>query len=290
MATLKDIQRQIVAVKKTQQITKAMNMVAASKLKGAQTKMERFRPYSAKFKEVLGSLAGRTSAEASPLLEEREKIKKIELVLFTSDRGLCGSFNINLITMAEKFINEKKSQGIEVKLTCIGKKGYEYFKRRMPQVIRKYYTEFLNSFDISDASTLGNELTDLFLTEEVDNVSLLFAEFISVGRQVPVVQQLLPVPSLEEADDTVVTEYLCEPDANSLLGDILPRYINVICYSAMLEVSASEHAARMSAMDNATRNCKEMSETLTLQFNKARQAAITAELMDIIGGAEALRG
>lgn len=288
MATLKDIQRQIVAVKKTQQITKAMNMVAASKLKGAQVKMEQFRPYSAKFKEVLGSLAGRTSAEASPLLEEREKIKKIELVLFTSDRGLCGSFNINLINMAEKFIIEKKSQGIEVKLTCIGKKGYEYFKKRMPQVIREYYTDFLNRFDMSDAATLGNELTDLFLAEEVDEVNLLFAEFISVGRQVPVVQQLLPVPRLEEADDT--TEYLCEPDADTLLGEILPRYIHVICYSAMLEISASEHAARMSAMDNATRNCKEMNESLTLQFNKARQAAITAELMDIIGGAEALKG
>lgn len=290
MATLKDIQRQIAAVKKTQQITKAMNMVAASKLKGAQVKMEQFRPYSVKFKEVLGSLAGRTSAEASPLLEEREKIKKVELVLFTSDRGLCGSFNINLISMAEKFISERKSQGIEVNLTCIGKKGYEYFKKRMPQMIREYHTDFLSRFDISDAATLGRGLTDLFLTEEVDEVNLLFAEFVSVAKQVPVVQQLLPVLSLEEANDTIVTEYLCEPDANTLLGEILPRYINVICYSSMLEISASEHAARMSAMDNATRNCKEMRESLTLQFNKARQAAITAELMDIIGGAEALKG
>lgn len=300
MATLKDIQRKIGAVKKTQKITKAMNMVAASKLRGAQEKMEAFRPYASKFAEVLGSLAERIGADEEhlpPLLAPREEIKTVDLLLMTSDRGLCGSFNTNLIAKAEKFLKEKAGQGIEVRLICMGRKGRDYFRRRKQNILSDHIGIVGARFGFNVAVTAGQGLIDSFLGGETDEAHMIFSEFVSMARQTPTVQQLLPIAAVEQVEGTqeaedvgYVPEHICEPPAEELMAELLPKQVYVQVFSGLLETSTSEHAARMAAMDNATNNCKEMITSLTLIYNKARQAAITAELMDIVGGAEALKG
>jgi F-type H+-transporting ATPase subunit gamma len=300
MATLKDIQRKIGAVKKTQKITKAMNMVAASKLRGAQEKMEAFRPYASKFAEVLGSLAERIGADEEhlpPLLAPREEIKTVDLFLMTSDRGLCGSFNTNLIAKAESFLKEKAGQGVETRLICMGRKGRDYFRRRKYNILSDHIGIVGARFGFNVAVTAGQGLIDSFLGGETDEAYMIFSEFVSMARQTPTVQQLLPIAAVEQVEGTqeaedvgYVPEHICEPPAEELMAELLPKQVYVQVFSGLLETSTSEHAARMAAMDNATNNCKEMITSLTLVYNKARQAAITAELMDIVGGAEALKG
>ena len=297
MATLKDIQLKIVAVKKTQQITKAMNMVAASRLRGAQTSMEAFRPYAGKFSEVLGSLAQRAGEESNPLLVPKEEVKKVHLVLCTSDRGLCGGFNANLIDKADEFVKEKAAGDIEISFTNFGKKGRDWCRKEKLRIDTEHLGVVGTRFGFNIAAKSGKSLVDAFLEGTYDEVYLVYAEFVSMARQLPVLQQLLPIPPIEtgEAEETEETgaympEHICEPSTDSLLGDMLPRNVYVQIYSALLETSTSEHAARMMAMDNATKACRDMIENLTLIYNKARQAAITAELMDIVGGAEALKG
>ncbi|MFW5640345.1 MAG: ATP synthase F1 subunit gamma [Thermodesulfobacteriota bacterium] len=298
MATLKDVKNKISGVKKTKQITKAMNMVAASKLRGAQTSMDAFRPYAAKFSEVLGSLAGKTGEEANPLLVPREDVKKIHLVLTTSDRGLCGGFNINLIDRAKKFLEEKTAEGdVDVSFTLFGKKGRDWARKKELTIADEYLGVIGGTFDFSIAANSGRKLIDKFLDGEYDEVYMVYSEFVSAARQVPVMKQLLPIPPIEtaeeeteEADKPYLAEHIAEPSPAELLGELLPRSVFVQIYSALLETSTSEHAARMAAMNNATNACNDMLERLTLAYNKARQAAITAELMDIVGGAEALKG
>jgi F-type H+-transporting ATPase subunit gamma len=300
MATLKEIQTKIGAVKKTQKITKAMNMVAASKLRGAQEKMEAFRPYASKFAEVLGSLAERTQADEEhlpPLLASRPEIKTIDLVLMTSDRGLCGSFNTNLIHRAESFLKEKAAQGIEVRLICMGRKGRDYFRRRKQSILSDHIGIVGARFSFNVAVTAGQGLIDSFLGGKTDEAYMIFSEFVSMARQAPTVRQLVPIAGVEKVEETdapaevgYVAEHICEPSAEELMAELLPKQVYVQLFRGLLETSTSEHAARMQAMDNATSNCKEMITSLTLVFNKARQAAITAELMDIVGGAEALKG
>jgi F-type H+-transporting ATPase subunit gamma len=298
MATLKDVKNKIGAVKKTKQITKAMNMVAASRLRGAQQSMEAFRPYAIKFSEVLGSLAERAGEEAaSPLLVPREQVRHVHIVLCTSDRGLCGGFNANLITKAEKFAQEKAEQRIELSFTHFGKKGRDWARNSAMKIQREYLGVVGTRFGFNVASTAGKELIDGFLTGKYDEVYIVFAEFISMAKQPPMLKKILPIPPLEKAEDEAVdedapylAEHICEPVSDELLAEMLPKNVYVQLYSALLETSTSEHAARMAAMDNATKACNDMIENLTLLYNKARQAAITAELMDIVGGAEALKG
>ena len=297
MATLKDIQLKISAVKKTKQITKAMNMVAASRLRGAQTSMEAFRPYAGKFSEVLGSLAQRAGEESNPLLVPKEEVKKVHVVLCTSDRGLCGGFNANLIEKAKAFVEEKAGDGIEFSFTNFGKKGRDWCRKEKMQIDTEQLGVVGGSFGFNIAMTTGRTLVDAFLEGTYDEVYLVYAEFVSMARQLPVLQQLLPIPPIvaeedQEAEEAgaYMPEHICEPSTESLLGEMLPRNVYVQIYSALLETSTSEHAARMMAMDNATKACRDMIENLTLIYNKARQAAITAELMDIVGGAEALKG
>ncbi|MGD9180004.1 MAG: ATP synthase F1 subunit gamma [Desulfobacterales bacterium] len=297
MATLKDILLKISAVKKTQQITKAMNMVAASRLRGAQTSMEAFRPYAGKFAEVLGSLAERAGEEANRLLVPKEEVKNVHLILCTSDRGLCGGFNLNLIEKANAFIKERAAAGIEFSFTNLGKKGRDWCRKENLQIDNEHLGIVGGSFGFNIAATVGRNLIDAFLAATYDEVYIVYAEFVSMARQLPVLQQLLPIPPIEsgEAEETqeagaYMPEHICEPSTDALLGDMLPRNVYVQIFSALLETSTSEHAARMMAMDNATKACSDMLENLTLVYNKARQAAITAELMDIVGGAEALKG
>ena len=292
MATLQDIKRKIGAVKKTQQITKAMNMVSAAKLRGAQLRMEGFRPYAKAFSMMLGNMAGRVEPEIHPFFQPAASVTRVGVVLMTADRGLCGSFNVNLINTAVKFIREKEAAGIEVSLICVGRKGRDFFRRRKRDMLAQY-VDVWNKFDFSNAVTVAREMMNAFLSGEVQEVHLIHASFINMAIQRPKMVQLLPIKPAEaeaEAEAGASTEYLFEPPMEQFLEYLLPKYINVLVYHGFLENSASEYAARMTAMDNAQANCKEMITTLSLIMNKARQAAITRELMDIVGGAEALKG
>jgi F-type H+-transporting ATPase subunit gamma len=296
MATLKDVKNKIKAVKKTKQITKAMNMVAASKLRSSQANMEAFRPYARKFAEVLGSLAERAGAGASPLLVPREDVKKIHIVLCTSDRGLCGGFNTNLIEKAEAFMKEKDGTGVEFSLTAFGRKGRNWCRKSRAVLVDERIGIMGTAIKFTEASTAGRKLVQGYLDGSADEVYIIYAEFLSMAKQIPVLKKLLPIPPIEkpQAEEAggaaYLPEHICEPSAAELLGEMLPRNVYVQAYSALLETSASEHAARMMAMDNATKACNDMIDNLTLAYNKARQSAITAELMDIVGGAEALKG
>jgi F-type H+-transporting ATPase subunit gamma len=290
MATLRDIIRKIGAVKKTQQITKAMNMVAAAKLRGAQQRMEGFRPYAAAFAMMLGNMAGRVEPEIHPFFQQTLPVERVGLVLMTADRGLCGSFNVNLMNTAAKFIREKEAEGIEVSLICVGRKGRDFFRRRKREMLAQY-VDVWNKFDFSNAVTVAREIMSAFLSGSVQEVHLIHSSFINMAIQRPTMVQLLPIkPGEAEQEEGGSTEYLFEPPMEQFLEYLLPKYINVLVYHGFLENAASEHAARMTAMDNAQSNCKEMINNLTLVMNKARQAAITKELMDIVGGAEALKG
>jgi len=292
MATLNDIKIKIGAVKKTRQITKAMNMVAAAKLRGAQMRMESFEPYATKFAEVLGNLASRIEPDIHPLLVKKEKISRVELLQFTGDKGLCGSFNSNLINRAEKWMNQEKDNGVDTGLTAIGKRGRDYFKKRGYDIIESHINVY-GSVDISFVNQIGRGMIDRYLADEVDGVYMIYSRFISMGRQVPTLVKLLPIePPVAEDEEAsgADAEYLCEPDPEGLMIELLPKHINVQIYNAFLQNETSEHAARMAAMDNASRNCDDLVESLTLVYNKARQAAVTAELMDIVGGAAALKG
>lgn len=296
MPSLKDVQLKIQGVKKTKQITKAMNMVATSRLRGAQGAMDGFRPYAEKFSEVLGSLAEKAGEEASPLLIPKEDVKKIHIVLCTSDRGLCGGFNINLTDAAKNHIKNNPIEGAEYSFTCFGKKGRDWSRKAGYAIAEEHLGIVGSKFGFSVASTAGKKLVDGFLGDDYDEVYIIFSEFVSMAKQLPVIQKLLPIPPIEkdEADDgdagDYQAEHICEPSPEELLGDLLPRNVYVQIYRALLETSTSEHAARMTAMDNATKACNDMIDSLTLAYNKARQSAITADLMDIVGGAEALKG
>ncbi len=298
MATLKEVQSKIVSVKKTKQITSAMKMVATSRLRGSQNLMENFKPYALKFSQVLGSVAGKTGDSYNdPLLNPREEVKKIALVLCTSDRGLCGGFNINLIEKAKEFIRTKLS-GKEASFVCFGKKGADWAGKTGIPVADQHLGVVGGNVEFMVASTAGQALINAFLNEEIDQAFVIYSQFESMAQQTPVVKQLLPIPSLEEAiseeeaqeGQQFLPEHICEPSAQELLGEMLPKNVFIQLYDALLQTSTSEHAARMRAMENATKACEDLVTELQTIFNKTRQASITAELMDIVGGVEALRG
>ncbi len=292
MATLSDIKRKIGAVKNTRQITKAMNMVAAAKLRGAQMKMESFEPYATKFAEVLGNLASRIEPDIHPLLVKKEKVSRVELLHFSGDKGLCGSFNTNLFHRAEKWVSQEKDSGVDIAVTAVGKRGRDYFKKRGYDLIGSHLNAY-GSVDISFVNQISRGMIDRYLADEVDGVYMIYSRFLGMGKQLPTVVKLIPVePPVVEAEEQsgAEAEYLCEPNPEGLMIELLPKHVNVQIYNAFLQNETSEHAARMAAMDNASRNCDDLVESLTLAYNKARQAAVTAELMDIVGGAAALKG
>ncbi|MFO7990397.1 MAG: ATP synthase F1 subunit gamma [Thermodesulfobacteriota bacterium] len=297
MATLKEVKSKISSVKKTKQITSAMKMVATSRLRGSQTNMERFKPYASKFAEVLGSIAGKSASDVSPLLVPAQEVKKVVVVLCTSDRGLCGGFNINLIEKARKFILSDL-QDKEVSFYCFGKKGRDWVRKSPYAIAAEYLDVVGGKIDFSMASTPGQQLIDSFLMGEVDEVYVIYSEFQSMARQEPLIKQVLPIPSLTEmveetptdAGGSFLPEHICEPSSDVLLGEMLPKNVFIQIYDALLQTSTSEHAARMRAMENATKACEDMVLELQTIFNKTRQAKITGELMDIVGGAEALKG
>ena len=297
MATLKEVQSKIVSVKKTRQITSAMKMVATSRLRGAQNSMEAFKPYASKFADVLGSIAGKSGEDASPLLVPRDEVKKVALILCTSDRGLCGGFNANLISKADKLI-KSELDGKQISLICFGKKGRDWAKKQSQPIEDEFIGVVGGNFEFSVASSSGQNLIDSFLDGAVDEVYLIYSEFINMARQIPTIKQILPIPSLEDVmegkekdkDGQFLPEHICEPSSDALLGEMLPKNIFIQIYDALLQTSTSEHAARMSSMENATKACDDIVGELQTIYNKTRQAGITADLMDIVGGAEALKG
>jgi F-type H+-transporting ATPase subunit gamma len=266
-------------------------------LRSAQSNMEAFRPYARKFAEVLGSLAERVGEGAHPLLVPREDIRKVHVALCTSDRGLCGGFNASLIERAEAFMREKAGTDTAFSFTYFGRKGRNWGRKKRLVSVDEHIGIMGTAIKFSEAANTGRKLVQGYLDGSYDEVYVIYAEFISMARQLPRLMKLLPIPPIEKAEaeapveaQRYLPEHIAEPSAASLLGDMLPRNVSVQLYSALLETSASEHAARMMAMNNATKACNDMITNLTLVYNKARQAAITAELMDIVGGAEALKG
>jgi F-type H+-transporting ATPase subunit gamma len=293
MPSLKDVRKKIDSVEKTKQITKAMNMVASAKLRRAQERIERFRPYADKYYEMLKDLSKGVDVSVHPLLEPREEIKTTGIVLITSERGLCGAFNINLINKAVSIAKEKLSQGKEVKFYTVGRKATQAVRKMEEVELVNSYVGVMDNYDFTLANKIGLEIIKAYEERIVDEVYLVYGQFVSILRQDPVVLQILPVvqPEIEEKEQEVPKAlYMYEPSVEGLLAELLPRFIKVQVYRGMLDTSASEHAARMTAMDNASKNCDDMIYKLTLAYNKARQAAITAELLDIVGGAEALKG
>jgi len=294
MPSLLDIRRRIRAVKSTQQITKAMKMVAASKLRRAQDRIQHGRPFAMQMRRVLSGLATRVDAAAHPLLDERKAPRaggKVLLLVITADRGLCGSFNANVIKAAANFITERPDR--PVALGLIGRRGRDYYAKRGFEVLIERINLFAKLF-FGDAQEIAKTAMDAFTSGQVDAVHVVYNEFKSVLQQRVVVEQLLPIPRAEiesgeaPAPGTPPVEYLYEPTPVELFKTLLPRHVEVQVYRALLESNAAFYAAQMTAMDAATRNSGEMIESLTLYMNKVRQAAITREIIEVVSGAEAL--
>ncbi len=287
MATLKVIRKRIASVRNTQQITKAMKMVSAAKLRRAQEAAVQARPYAEKMTELLKNVAARVANDAHPLLTPREE-KKVQLVLFTSDRGLCGGYNTNMIRAAEAFIRQQG--GREIELTLVGRKGGDHFRRRGAKIADRYIDILYKPAD-ELAGAIAQKLISRFVSGEVDAVYILYSRFRSALSQVPTLEKLLPVALAEstEVQAQQQIEYLYEPGVEQLLASLLPRIVGVAVQRALLEATASEHGARMTAMESASGNASKMIGSLTLQMNRARQASITRELLEIVGTAEALK-
>jgi F-type H+-transporting ATPase subunit gamma len=285
MSTLRDIKRRITSVKNTEQITKAMKMVAASRLRRAQDAILASRPYAHKMLEVLSSLALRTNPQAHPLLATREP-EKVDLLVVTSDRGLCGAFNSNIIRRAERFMAEHPDW--EFTLHLVGRKANDYFKRRNYE-IRKVSLNILSDISFSHAVAIGNDMVENYLGEEFDQVYMVYNEFKSAIQQTVIVEQLLPIKPMDITEDVSAVEYSFEPSEEVLLEELLPRHINTQVYRVFLESVASEHGARMTAMEAASRNAEEMIDKLTILYNRTRQAAITTELIEVVSGKEAMK-
>ncbi|MGH7827602.1 MAG: ATP synthase F1 subunit gamma [Candidatus Binatia bacterium] len=286
MATLKAIRKRISSIRNTQQITKAMKMVSAAKLRRAQDAAVAARPYAEKMTDLLKNLAARVVSSAHPLLTVRDE-RRIRLVLLTSDRGLCGGYNANLIRAAEAFIR-RQDGGKDIRLTLVGRKGADHFRRRRAEISDRYVNILATPAE-ELAVEIAEKLISGFVSGETDAVHILYSQFRSALSQVPTLEQLLPVSLTETEETEQLTEYLYEPGVQDLLASLLPKITEVAIQRALLEATASEHGARMTAMDSATTNASKMMGALTLQMNRARQASITRELMEIVGTAEALK-
>jgi F-type H+-transporting ATPase subunit gamma len=287
MAGSRDILRRIRSVKNTQQITKAMKAVSASKLKKAQAAMLAARPYANKLVTVLGNLAARAPREYHPLLAHRG-CRRIEFLVMTSDRGLCAAFNTNIMKRAVALYNEKKTDGCDLSLNIVGRKGRDYLTRRGYE-IRKDWTGISGHLNYSHASMIAAEIIENYINAEVDEVYVIYNEFKSALSQMVIAEKILPIETPKAAVEAASGDYIYEPSPEGVLDTLLPKHVEFQIYRALRESEASELGARMTAMDAASNNAKEMIAKLTLKYNKARQAAITKELMEIIGGAEALK-
>ncbi len=284
MPNLRDVKQRIRSVKNTEQMTKAMKLVSASKLRKAQVAIQTARPYAHKMRDVMNHLVARCNKDLHPLLDDRTG-NRVLLVVITADRGLCGAFNSNIVKMTQELIQENTDR--EISLFIAGKKGLDFFKNR-PYKIQDKYLGWTKDFEYLKAVEIGDMLAQLFIENKKYRIYMVYNEFKSIMQQEVIREQLLPIVPEEVGDD--LTDYIFEPDEETILEDLLKRYMTTQIYRAFLESSASEHGARMTAMDSASRNAKEMIGELTLFYNRTRQAHITRELIEIVNGAEALKG
>ncbi|RLB78688.1 MAG: F0F1 ATP synthase subunit gamma [Deltaproteobacteria bacterium] len=289
MPSLKDIKKRIGSVKSTQQITKAMKMVAAAKLRKAQEAAVSARPYAEKLQAVMSNLAQREEADGHPLLSQRGTGRAL-IILMTADRGLCGGFNASVSKEAERLIRQNEQGFDAIDLMIIGRKGRDFLKNRVGDNITKVYENITTDATYKTAQLIGQEVVDAYSEEKYDAVYVIYNAFQSAIVQIVTVEQVLPIQPQETEsvkEDTV--DYLYEPDRGEVLSQLLPKMVEVQIFRGLLESHASEQGARMSSMDSASRNAAEMIDKLTLQYNRARQAAITKELMEIISGAESIK-
>jgi len=290
MASLLDMRRRIKSVKNTQQITKAMKMVAAAKLKRATDRVTASRPFAGKMSEVLGSLSGKVAGEFShPLLDARGDEKYL-IVLISADKGLAGAFNANVIKATQAFLKENAEK--QASMVAVGRKGRDFFKRREIELVDEYLG-LTGSGQVvhADAVEIANKLIKTFTEDEtIDKVFVVFTEFKTVLSQKPVIQQLLPIPKTETVEGETTggeSEYIYEQPAAEIFGKLLPKQVEIQIYKGMLESVASEQGSRMTAMDSASKNAGELIDTLTLNMNRIRQAAITKEIIEVVSGAAA---
>jgi len=285
MASLRDIRTRIRSVKSTQQITKAMKLIAATRLRKAQEAILSARPYADALDTVLGNLAAGGQSMEHPLLQKRP-LRRVELIVMTADRGLCGGFNSNIIRRAQRFLVEN-GDAHEIVLSTVGRKGHDFFRKREIK-LRHDYAGVFQKLSYEPARRIASEVSEFFLKGEVDAVYLLYNEFISAISQRPVLATLLPLqPAVEQKGTS--SEYIYEPSAEGVLEALLPRYLSTKVYRALLESQAAFYGAQMSAMESATKNASDLIGQLTLLYNRTRQAVITKELMEIVSGAEALK-
>lgn len=286
---LRDMRRKIASIQSTQKITNTMKLVAAAKLRRAQDDILLMRPYAYKMHEMASSLALRANPDLHPLLAKKGE-GRILLLLVTSDRGLCGAFNANILKKAEGFVEEKQEKGQEVSILTIGRKARDYFKRRHQyQVARTFVDFFIKRVEYDQAAMVAELVTAEFVKGKYDAVYVIYNEFKSAIRQDVTVERLLPIESMEVREGEPLVDFIYEPSPQEILDDLLPLHFKTQIYRVFLESYASEQGARMTAMDNATNNAEDLIKSLTLQYNKARQAAITKELLEVVAGAEALK-
>jgi F-type H+-transporting ATPase subunit gamma len=289
MATLKDIRVRIKGVKSTQQVTKAMKMVAAAKLRRAQERAVMARPYAAKLKEMLGSLSSKVDTSRNPMLSGRPEVNKVLVILITSDRGLCGAFNTNIIKLAYKTIHEDyaavNSKG-GVSMICAGTRGFDFYRKRDYNIIKGYPAVF-QALDFSIAKEIADTASGMYLRGEVDRVVVVYNEFKSVLAPNLKAEELLPIAPVSAGKESS-SDYIYEPSPAAIIDELVPRHLNTQIWRMLLESNAAEHAARMAAMDSATENAKDLLRALNISYNRARQAAITTELSEIVAGADAL--
>ncbi len=291
MPTLRDIRKRLKAIQSTKKITSAMKMVAAAKMRKVQDRMLNFRPYAMRMETVLTDLAKVAEREIHPLLALRLR-KKVEVLVITSDKGLCGAFNTNILKTANNYINNLKKDGVELSLSIVGRKARDFFKRRSVPM-RNAWVGLSGRISYANAQEIAGNLIEGYTSESFDEVVVIYNEFKSMITQKVTMMKLLPVGVLEgeegQKEATMTADYLYEPSRAAIFERLLPKHIEIQIYRALLESSAAEEAARMTAMENATKNCSELITKVTLLANKVRQASITKELMDIVGGVEALK-
>ncbi len=291
MATLREIRQRISGVKSTQKITKAMKMVAAAKLRRATDAIIAARPYARKMQELLSYLSGQVDVTKYPQFEVRE-VKAVAIVIVTADRGLCGAFNSNIMKAAVNHIKTnyaEMNKAGKVKLICVGKKGYDFFSKREYEVIAKH-TGVFNQLNFNTAKTIVSEVVEGFIKGEYDKVEIISNEFKNAVQQKLTIGQFLPVVQQQSADKpSQATDYIFEPASDEIVSALVPKHLNFQMWRVLLDSNAAEHGARMSAMENASTNARDLIKVLQLTYNKARQAAITKELLEIVAGAEALK-
>lgn len=292
MGNLKEIRTRITSIESTQKITSSMKLVSAAKLRRAQTAIQHLRPYSQKLNEILNNLAGSNmGVEQLPLFEQREP-EKVAVVVITSNKGLCGAFNSNIIKTVNHLITEKyadQHRAGHLQLVCIGKKGKEHLSKLYP--VAYYNEELLDNPDFTELSTIADKLVQLFINHEVDKVDIVYNQFLNAATQRVTVEEFLPVlPPEADKEQKVTSDYIIEPSAEQLLKELIPKILRTQLYKTLSDSIASEHGARMTSMTKATDNATEILRELRLKYNNARQSSITNELIEIVSGANALNG